>query len=135
MAIKQITVFVENRRGGLVEITRLLAENSIDMRAMSIADTQDFGILRLIVDETEKALAVLTQNGVIAKTTDVTAVELSDRPGALSNVLSALDAAEINIEYLYAFLNATPGTADLVLRVADNAAAERVLSDAGYKLL
>lgn len=133
MAIKQITAFVENARGKLVEVTKLLADNGIDLRALSIADTEDFGILRVIVNDTAKAYSVLADNGVLVKTTDVIAVELSDRPGELSRALAVLNGAGINIEYLYAFISATPGKADLVLRVADNAAAEKVLGEAGFK--
>lgn len=133
MAIRQITAFVENQQGKLAEVTKLLADNGIDLRALSIADTKDFGILRVIVNDTDKAYSVLSQNGVIVKTTEVIAVELNDRPGEMSRALAVLDGAEINIEYLYAFISATPGRADLVLRVADNAAAEKALNAAGFK--
>ncbi|MBR0231169.1 MAG: hypothetical protein IJQ53_02975 [Clostridia bacterium] len=133
MAIRQITAFVENQQGKLAEVTKLLADNGIDLRALSIADTKDFGILRVIVNDTDKAYSVLSQNGVIVKTTEVIAVELNDRPGEMSRALAVLDGEEINIEYLYAFISATPGRADLVLRVADNAAAEKALNAAGFK--
>ena len=133
MAIRQITAFVENQQGKLAEVTKLLADNGIDLRALSIADTKDFGILRVIVNDTDKAYSVLSQNGVIVKTTEVIAVELNDKPGEMSRALAVLDGAEINIEYLYAFISATPGRADLVLRVADNAAAEKALNAAGFK--
>ena len=133
MAIQQITAFVENQQGKLVEVTKLLAENGIDLRALSIADTKDFGILRVIVNDTEKAYSVLSSNGVIVKTTEVIAVELTDKPGEMSRALAVLDGAGINIEYLYAFISATPGRADLVLRVADNDAAEKALNGAGFQ--
>jgi hypothetical protein len=133
MAIRQITAFVENQQGKLAEVTKLLADNGIDLRALSIADTKDFGILRVIVNDTDKAYSVLSQNGVIVKTTEVIAVELNDRPGEMSRALAVLDGEEINIEYLYAFISATPGRADLVLRVADNAAAAKALNAAGFK--
>ena len=132
MAIKQLTVFVENKCGRLVEITEMLASGGIDMRALSIADTKDFGILRLIVSDTEKALTILRDNGLLVQITEVVGVKIPDRPGELSHALKALNAEGINLEYLYAFLAADPGSADVVLRVADNAVAEKVLSDAGF---
>ena len=135
MAIRQLTVFVENKQGKLVEITRLLAEAGIDMRALSIADTKDFGILRLIVSDTDKALLELAEHGVMVKITEVAAVELPHRPGSLNGALTALNETGINVEYLYAFLSSKGQGAYVVLRVADNAAAEEVLSKAGYRTL
>ncbi len=135
MAIKQLTVFVENRRGCLAEITDLLAKNGIDMRALSIADTKDFGILRLIVSDTQKALHVLRENCVLVQTTDVIGVKLSDRTGELSSALAALDRAGINVEYLYAFLTRVAQNAYVVLRVEDNGAAADVLTKAGFAMV
>ncbi len=135
MAIKQVTVFVENRQGRLAEITKLLAKNGIDMRALSIADTQDFGILRLIVNDTEKALNVLHENGVLAQTTEVIGVKLSDKAGELASALLALDKGNINVEYLYAFLTRSKLHAYVVLRVKDNEAAEKILVNAGFSLI
>ena len=135
MAIQQLTAFVENRRGRLVELTRLLAAAGVDLRALSIADTQEFGILRAIVSDTPKAMDILRRSGVLVKSTPVVGVRLTDRPGELSLALAALDEADINVEYLYAFLAVTPGVADLVLRVQDNDAAERVLREAGFEII
>lgn len=135
MAIRQLTIFVENKQGKLVEITRLLAENDVNMRALSIADTKDFGILRLIVDDTDRALVELGENGVMVKITEVVAVELPHRPGSLSKTLGVLADAGINVEYLYAFLASKGQGAYVVLRVADNKAAEKALTDAGYMVL
>lgn len=135
MAIKQLTVFVENRRGCLAEITDLLAKNGIDMRALSIADTKDFGILRLIVSDTQKALHVLRENCVLVQTTDVIGVKLSDRTGELSSALAVLDRAGINVEYLYAFLTRVAQNAYVVLRVEDNGAAADVLTKAGFAMV
>ncbi|MBQ9890987.1 MAG: hypothetical protein IJM39_06215 [Firmicutes bacterium] len=135
MAIRQLTIFVENKQGKLVEITRLLAENDINMRALSIADTKDFGILRLIVDDTDRALVELGENGVMVKITEVVAVEIPHRPGALSKTLTVLADAGINVEYLYAFLASKGQGAYVVLRVADNKAAEKALTKAGYLVL
>ena len=132
MAIRQLTAFVENKQGRLAEITGVLAANDIDMSALSIADTRDFGILRLIVSDTDKAKAALSDKGVLVQITEVVGVKLTDKPGELSRALEELDAAGINVEYLYAFLAASGSNAYVALRVADNAAAEAVLASAGF---
>ena len=126
MAIKQLSAFVENKPGTLLAMLKALADAGINIRAMSIADTRDFGILRLIVSDVEKAATVLEHNSIVT-TTDVLAVEMRDEAGALSNILSALGEANINIEYLYAFTARTERGAYVVFRVDDNEAAERVL--------
>ncbi|MBE6529508.1 MAG: hypothetical protein E7680_02755 [Ruminococcaceae bacterium] len=135
MAIQQLTVFLENKQGKLAEITRLLAKNGIDLRALSIADTAEFGILRLIVSNTEKAKQILAADGTLVQITEVVGVRLSDRPGELADVLSALDEKQINVEYLYAFLTRSENSAYVVLRVADNAAAEETLKKSGFRLV
>ena len=135
MAIKQLTVFVENRQGALVEITDLFAANHIDMRALSIADTQDFGILRVIVNNTEEAMRVLKTGGYLVQSTDVVAVKISDAPGKLSAALHALNVANVNVEYLYAFLARTQRHAYVVLRVNDNDAATAILEEAGFHMV
>ncbi len=135
MAIRQLSIFVENKQGRLLQITGMLAEAGINMRALSIADTRDFGILRLIVDDTDKACVVLAENGVIVKVTEVTAAEIPHRTGALNAILTVLADAGINIEYLYAFLSSSGQGAYVVLRVADNAAAEKALKASGYNVL
>ena len=135
MAIKQLSVLVDNKKGALADITDLLAAANIDLRAMSIADTQDYGILRLIVSDTDKAVQVLTDTEVIATTTEVIAVSIDDEPGGLSRVLRILANNQINMEYLYAFTAAAKGHAYVVFRVEDNAAAEKVLTDNGIPLL
>ena len=126
MAIKQLSAFVENKPGTLLAMLKALADAGINIRAMSIADTRDFGILRLIVSDVEKAANVLEHNSIVT-TTDVLAAEMRDEAGALSNILSALGEANINIEYLYAFTARTERGAYVVFRVDDNEAAERVL--------
>ncbi len=133
MAIKQLTVFVQNKRGRLAEITGLLAERGINMNALSIADTQDFGILRLIVDDPEAALDALRENDIIVQITDVVGLKLTDRPGELSKALNVLDDEGINLEYLYAFLSHADENAYIALRVEDNDAAEKVLRAAGFE--
>ncbi len=133
--LKQISVFVENRQGALVEITQVLAQNEINIRALSIADTKDFGILRLIVTDTDKAIATLSEAGFLVKATEVVGVKIGDAPGKLSTALDVLDKAHINMEYLYAFMTRTEKHAYVVLRVEDNAACEQALEGAGFHLI
>ena len=135
MSIRQLTVFVENRQGAMAEVTRELAEHNVDLRALSMAETQEFGVLRLIVKDVDSALTVLRESGHIVNVTPVTAVKISDAPGRLSQALSVLDRAGINIEYLYAFLTRTEKHAYVVLRVEDNDGAKNALSEAGFKLV
>lgn len=135
MAINQLTVFVENKQGALVQITEALAAANVDMRALSIADTQEFGILRLIVNNNEAATKALTDLGYIIKNIDVVGVKIGDAPGKLSKALDVLDKAGINMEYLYAFLTRTEKHAYVVVRVADNAVAEAALTDAGFHII
>ena len=135
MAIKQITVFVQNKKGTVVSVTDILSKNSINLRALSIAETQDFGILRLIVNDEKAAEAVLVDNGYLIKTIDVVGVKIGDEPGKLTAALDVLDKADINVEYLYAFMARTEKHAYVVLRVEDNVVAEKVLTDAGFKII
>ncbi|MBR4862454.1 MAG: ACT domain-containing protein [Firmicutes bacterium] len=135
MAIKQLTVFVENKQGALVSVTEALAKKNINLRAMSIAETQEFGILRLIVNDEAAAEKILAEEGYIIKITDVVGVKIGDEPGSLSAALKVLDAHNINVEYLYAFMARTEKHAYVVIRVEDNAAAEAVLSEDGFKLI
>ena len=135
MAIKQLSVFLENRHGTLIEVTDLLAKEGIDIRAMSLADTQDFGILRLIVNDPEKAKASLAGIGFAATINEVTAVAIDDNPGALSNVIRVMSENDINIEYMYAFLSTHNGNAYVVFRVADNEAAADILEKNGVILV
>ena len=135
MSLKQLTIFVENKQGTLVDITDILAKNNVNMRALSIADTQDFGILRLIVDNNDVATTALQDAGYLIKMTDVVGVKIGDQPGKLSKALEVLDEAEINMEYLYAFMARTEKHAYVVLRVADNGAAEKALENAGFHMI
>ncbi len=135
MSLKQLTVFVENKQGAIVDITDALAKNHIDLRALSIADTKDFGILRLIVNDNEPAKKTLEDQGYLVKNTDVVGVKIGDAPGKLSMALKVLDDAQINLEYLYAFMARTEKHAYVVLRVADNTSAEKALEDAGFHLI
>ena len=132
MTVKQLSVFVENRAGRLSEVTRLLGDNDISIRAMSIADTKDFGILRLIVNDAEKALDVLKANGFSVTITNVLALKINDRPGGLADAMEAL----YKDEYMYAaFINEEEDTASLVLRVNDNDKAVNALEESGFHLL
>ncbi|MBP3387472.1 MAG: ACT domain-containing protein [Clostridia bacterium] len=135
MSIKQLTVFVENKQGTMVSITDLLAENNVNIRALSIAETEDFGILRLIVNDEASAENTLKDNGYLIKVTEVVGVKIGDAPGKLSAALGVLDKSNINVEYLYAFMARTEKHAYVVLRVEDNAKAERALEDAGFHLI
>ena len=131
MNVQQISVFVENRAGGLAEITKLLADSGIDLRAMSIADTTDYGILRLIVDKPETALAVLQDSGCLVSVTPVLAVMLPDVPGGLAKILGLLSENGVDLEYLYAFITRKAEHAYVVLRVKDNEATEKILKAGG----
>ena len=135
MAIKQLTVFVQNSKGTIVSVTDLLAKNNVNIRALSIAETKDFGILRLIVNDNDTATKILEENGYLIKVIDVIGVKIGDEPGKLSSALSVLDKADINVEYLYAFMSRTEKHAYVVLRVEDNALAETALTNAGFKLI
>ena len=135
MAIKQITVFVENKQGALVSITDILAQNRVNIRALSIAETNDFGILRLIVNDEETAEKTLSENGYLIKITEVVGVKIGDDPGKLTAALGVLDRAGINMEYLYAFMARTEKHAYVVFRVEDNEIAENALAKAGFSLI
>lgn len=135
MAIKQLTVFVENKQGTMVSITETLAKNNVNLRALSIAETESFGILRLIVNDEKTAEEKLSEQGYLIKTTDVVGVKIGDEPGKLSAALSVLDKEGINLEYLYAFMARTEKHAYVVLRVADNKKAEDALENAGFHLI
>ena len=135
MAIKQLTVFVENKKGTMVSVTDTLSKNNVNIRALSIAETQDFGILRLIVNDLDAAKCALEEKDYLIKTIDVVGVKIGDEPGKLTEALDVLDKADINVEYLYAFMLRTEKHAYVVLRVEDNAAAEEVLVNAGFKMI
>ena len=135
MAIKQLTVFVENKQGAVVSITKTLSEHNINIRALSIAETQEFGILRLIVNDDKTAEKILAEAGHLIKITEVVGVKIGDAPGKLSAALAVLDREGINIEYMYAFMARTEKHAYVVLRVEENEEAESILEEAGFKLI
>ncbi len=135
MAIKQLTIFVENKQGAIVSITDTLAKHNVNIRALSIAETEDFGILRLIVNDEAIAEKTLSEEGYLIKVTDVVGVKIGDAPGKLSAALDVLDKNGINLEYLYAFMARTEKHAYVVLRVENNSAAEASLEGAGFHLI
>jgi hypothetical protein len=134
--VKQITVFLENKQGRLEEVTGCLADENINLHALSIADTTEFGILRMIVSEPEKAVSVLKKNNFMVKTNDVIAVALGHKPGSLHNVLKKLKAYDISIEYIYAFTSRHKDyDAILILSVDNQATAVEKLKDGGFPVL
>lgn len=135
MTIKQLSVFAENKKGTVLYAAEALKAADIDIRAMSIADTRDFGILRLIVDDAEKAYAELGKRDCVVSITDVIGVEVPDTPGGLCNVLELLANNDINIEYIYAFITVSGQHAYVVIRVNDNDKASEVLTANGIKLV
>ena len=135
MAIKQLSIFVENKQGTLVEITEILASKKIDIRALSLADTQDFGILRLIVNDIEAAKEVLKDNNCVVSVNNVLGVKIPDRPSGLANIVRVLSDRGINLEYMYAFITESGHDACVVLRVENNEIAEKILTEKGIELL
>ena len=135
MAIKQLTVFVQNSKGTIVSVTDILSKNNVNIRALSIAETKDFGILRLIVNDNDLATKLLSENDYLIKSIDVIGVKIGDNVGELTSLLAVLEKANINVEYLYAFMARTAKHAYVVLRVENNDLAENVLTGAGFKLI
>ena len=119
MNVTQISVFLENRAGQLSNITKVLSENNIDLRAINIAETQDYGVLRIIPADAQKASAVLLENGFIMAMTPVIAVAVPDRPGGLNSLLDALASENIGIEYMYSVFSSKNGESIMVLQVGE----------------
>ncbi|HHY03925.1 MAG TPA: ACT domain-containing protein [Thermoanaerobacterales bacterium] len=134
MFVKQISVFLENKPGRLAAACETLSKNNIDISAISIADTTQFGILRMIVDKPDEALAVMKKAGFPVSTTEVLAVEVADRPGGLNNALQILQQADVSIEYLYSFIKRNGDKALILLRVESPQKAVEVLKNAGIKM-
>ena len=135
MTVKQISVFVENKPGRLADLTDVLNDNGINMRALSLAETKDFGIIRLILDDPFNAVTVLKDSGYICNITKVLAIAIPDTPGSLGKVLKILGNAQINVEYTYAFTAGVKDKACMILRVGDNEKAVEVLTKAGIQPL
>jgi len=130
--MKQISIFIENKKGKLAEVVDLLAKNGINLRALSIADTADYGILRIVTDENDKAVKILTDNSYLAKETDVLAINIADKPGSFAKIISELAKADVSVEYTYAFTSSDPGVALMVFRVNDNQKAVEALKKQGF---
>lgn len=135
MYIKQLSVFVENKDGRLAEITTIIANAGIDIRALSIADTTDFGILRLVVDKPYEAEAALKNVGLTVSLTDVIAIGIPDRPGGFAETISAVADKDVGVEYMYAFISREHDRAYLIMRVADNEKALSALKAHGCDIL
>ena len=135
MQIKQLSVFVENTQGRLADITAKIAEANIDIRALSLADTTDFGILRLIVDKPEEAVLILKESGLTVSLTNVIAIGIDDTPGGFAKAVSVLANSDISIEYLYAFVSRSDNLAYVILRVEDNDKAVKVLTEGGIPVV
>jgi len=134
MGIKQISVFLENTTGRLSEVTKTLAGAQINLRAISIADTADFGILRLIVDKNDKAVETLNAAGFTTRQTDVVAVEIEDTPGSLARLMELFKDSQVNIEYLYASLEGQIGKAVVIFKLEDHAKGQKILNDNNIKM-
>ena len=134
MGIKQISVFLENTTGRLCEVTQTLAKAGVNLRAISIADTADFGILRLIADKTEEAVNVLSSAGFTTRQTTVAAVEIEDKPGSLASLIGLFRESGINIEYLYASLEGGDGKAVVIFKLEEHEKGFEILKKSGLTL-
>ncbi len=135
MKVEQISIFIENKSGRLAEVTDVLGKAGVNIRALSLADTSDFGILRLIVDKTDQAQKALKDKGFTVNKTEVVAVEVPDRPSGLCGILQILDSAGVNVEYMYAFVERCGQNAVIIFRFDDTEGAIRVLTEKGVTVL
>ncbi|MDO4272992.1 MAG: ACT domain-containing protein [Eubacteriales bacterium] len=133
MTVKQISVFLENKPGRLAEFTDVLSQNGIDLRALSLAEAEDFGIVRIIVDDVYKTSTVLKEANYVFSITKVLAVAIPDEPGGLSKVIRVLGDSDVNVEYMYAFITRKKGLAYMIFRVEDNQKAVHVLQQSGIR--
>ena len=134
MSLKQLSIFLENRTGQLAEITSVLAQNNIDLRALHISETADYGVLRLIASEWERAQQILKGSQILVSTSDVISVSVPDKPGGLSSLLSVLADEDIDVSYMYSVFGKTNGGANMVFKVADVEKVEKILTDKGFKI-
>lgn len=135
MLVKQISVFLENKSGRLAEVTKTLGNNKIDIRALYIADTTEYGILRMIVDQPEKALQALTDSGFTVSSTNVIAIAIEDHPGTLDQALETLSEGSISVDYLYAFVGRSSTDAIVIIRVENPQLALDKLEQTGIRVL
>jgi hypothetical protein len=135
MKVEQISVFLENKSGRLAEVMRVLGSAGVNIRALSIADTSDFGILRIIVNDKEAALKALKEKDFTVSKTEVVAVEVPDKPGGLAHILDLLDKQGVNVEYMYAFIERSSDNAVIIFRFDENDKAIKALSGSGIAIL
>jgi hypothetical protein len=135
MYTKQVSIFLENKKGRLAEVTKLLTDEGINIRALSLADTADFGVLRLIVNDRGRCLRVLKARGLAAQETDVIAVEIEDRPGGLHRIVEVFEREGLNIEYMYAFVEKNGDNAIVIFKIDDAARAVDTLRRSGISIL
>ena len=135
MSVKQISIFIENQPGKLAEATRFIADNGINLRALSIADTREFGILRIICDEPEVSAEKLKKGGYVTNVAEVIAVGIKDAPGSMATILEIIAKAGVSVEYTYAFLATRINGAFMIFRVDDNAKATEALAAEGIKMV
>jgi hypothetical protein len=128
MKITQISIFLENRKGRLYDVCSLLGQNSINIRALTVAETESFGVLRIVVDKSEAAIKLLRDNHFVANFTDVIAIEVPDKPGGLASILKILAENDVNIEYMYGFVEKFSDKALLVMRFEDTDFAQQILA-------
>ena len=134
MSLQQISVFLENRAGELVSVTSALAEKNIDLRALHISETEDYGVLRLIASEWERAVSVLQENGIVVSLSPVIVVSVPDKPGGLNSLLSALSEENVNVSYMYSVFGRHDGSANMVFKVEDIENVEKMLTEKGFKI-
>jgi hypothetical protein len=135
MKVEQISIFIENKSGRLAEVSSILGDAGVNIRALSLADTSDFGILRLIVNDREKAITALKGRGFTVSKTEVVAVEVPDQPGGLASILHVLDTAAINVEYMYAFVERCGANAVIIFRFDETEKAIATLTGKGFNIL
>ncbi len=135
MRVKQLSVFMENKAGRIAEVTSILAEANINIKSLSIADTSDFGVLRMIVDKSDEALKALNDKGLTVGETDVLAIEVEDKPGGLHRILNLLQQHNINVEYMYAFVQPSAQNAVMIFRFDNLEDAIKVLAENGINVL
>lgn len=135
MSVKQISIFIENTKGSLAEVTKFIANHKINLKALSIADTQDFGILRIITDNPDEVRDLLKQEGYTVTATSVLAVALADAPGSMAAILEVLSEADVTVEYTYAFMSRVSGKAYMIFRVDNNEKATKALIGANISVI
>jgi hypothetical protein len=128
MKLTQISIFLENKKGRLFEVCSLLGKNKVNIRALSVAESEEFGVLRLVVNRPQEAVRILKKNGFVASLTDIVAVEVEDKPGGLANILKVFDKGNINVEYMYGFVEKFSDKAILVFRFDDPDKAIKILT-------